>query len=155
MTNDEFRMTNENSIFHSKSAEDTIFLGKKIGALLQPNDVIALTGDLGAGKTTFVKGIAEGLGIQDYVTSPTFVIINIHKGKLVLNHVDLYRLEDKNEIEDLGIEEYFKSGGVCMIEWAERMGDLLPKYSEKIGIKVISEHEREICVSSGLALRLR
>ncbi|MFA6431349.1 MAG: tRNA (adenosine(37)-N6)-threonylcarbamoyltransferase complex ATPase subunit type 1 TsaE [Candidatus Margulisiibacteriota bacterium] len=147
-------MSNEGFVYYSKSAEDTILLGKKIGALVQPNDVIALTGDLGAGKTTFVKGIAEGLGIQDYVTSPTFVIINIHKGTLVLNHIDLYRLEDKNEIEDLGIEEYFKSGGVCLIEWAERMGDLLPKYSERIGIEVVSDHERKICVSSGLAQRL-
>ena len=147
-------MSNEGFVYYSKSAEDTILLGKKVGALVQPNDIIALTGDLGAGKTTFVKGIAEGLGIQDYVTSPTFVIINVHKGNLVLNHIDLYRLEDKNEIEDLGIDEYFKSGGVSIIEWAERLGDLLPKYSERIGIEVVSENERKICVSSGLAQRL-
>lgn len=138
----------------TKSAAETIELGKKIGAFLLPNDVIALTGWLGAGKTTLIQGIAAGLGVKDYVTSPTFIIINEYAGRLPFYHVDLYRLDFIKDVETLGIEEYFKRGGVCVIEWAEKLGELLPAAAEKIGLKIISEQEREICVSSGLAARL-
>ena len=149
-------MTNEGIAYHSKSSQDTVQLGKKIGSLLQPNDVIALTGQLGAGKTTIIQGIAEGLGVKDYVTSPTFIIINEYQGgRLPFYHVDLYRLEEAAEIEDLGIEEYFGRGGVCVIEWAEKLKELMPKKAERIEIDLISENERKICVSSGLAARLR
>ena len=141
--------------FLTKSADETIELGKKIGAFLLPNDVIALIGPLGAGKTTFIQGIAEGIGVKDYVTSPTFIIINEYQGHLPFYHVDLYRLDEVKDIEDLGIEEYFKRGGVCVIEWAEKLKDLLPAKAERIEIEVVSENERKICVSSGLAERLR
>jgi tRNA threonylcarbamoyladenosine biosynthesis protein TsaE len=141
--------------FHSKSTEDTLKLGQKIGAFLKANDVIALTGQLGAGKTTLIQGIAAGLGVKDYVTSPTFIIINEYAGRLPLYHVDLYRLNEGLEIADLGIEEYFKRGGVTVIEWAERLGSLMPDSAEKIELKIVSEEEREICVSSGLAARLK
>lgn len=137
------------------SAEETIELGKKIGALLLPNEVIALTGQLGAGKTTLIQGLAAGLGVRDYVTSPTFIIINEYAGRLPLYHIDLYRLDEGLEVADLGIEEYFKRGGVCVIEWAERLGTLLPVETEKIELKILSEQERELCVSSGLAARLK
>lgn len=133
----------------TRSAEETVELGRKIGTVLKPNDVIALIGDLGAGKTTIIQGIAAGLGVKDYVTSPTFVIINEYEGRLPFYHVDLYRLDEGLEIDDLGIEEYFSRGGVCVIEWAERLGKMLPKNSEKIEIKIVSEQERDICVSSG------
>lgn len=139
----------------SHSPAETIAFGQKIGAVLKPNDVIALIGDLGAGKTTLIQGIAEGAGVTDYVTSPTFIIINEYEGRFPFYHVDLYRLGEKLEITDLGIEEYFSRGGVCLIEWAEKLDDLLPPDSEKIELKVISEQEREICVSSGLAARLK
>ena len=139
----------------TKSAEATVELGKKIGAFLLPNDVIALTGQLGAGKTTLIQGIAAGLCVKDYVTSPTFIIINEYAGRLPLYHIDLYRLDEGLGIADLGVEEYFARGGVCVIEWAERLKGLLPPAAEKIGLKVISEEEREICVSSGLAARLK
>ncbi len=122
---------------------------------MKPNDVIALTGQLGAGKTTLIQGIAAGLDVQDYVTSPTFIIINEYAGRLPLYHIDLYRLDEGLEIADLGIEEYFRRGGVCVIEWAERLGGLLPVSAEKIELKILSEQEREICVSSGLAARLK
>jgi len=141
--------------FLTKSADETIELGKKIGAFLLPNDVIALIGPLGAGKTTFIQGIAEGIGVKDYVTSPTFIIINEYQGHLPFYHVDLYRLDEVKDIEDLGIEEYFNRGGVCVIEWAEKLKDLLPANAERIKIEVVSENERKICVSSGLAARLR
>jgi tRNA threonylcarbamoyladenosine biosynthesis protein TsaE len=138
----------------TKSAEETIKLGKKIGAFLLPNEVLALTGDLGAGKTTLIQGIAEGLGVKDYVTSPTFIIINEYQGRFPFYHIDLYRLDEVSQIEDLGIEEYFNKDGVCVIEWAEKLKELMPQNAEKIEIKVLSENEREICVSSGLAAQL-
>ena len=138
----------------TKSAEETVELGRKIGAFLLPNDVVALIGPLGAGKTTLIQGIAEGIGVKDYVTSPTFIIINEYQGRFPFYHVDLYRLEKLSEIEDLGIEEYFNRGGVCVIEWAEKLKELLPKKAEKIEIEVVSETERKLCVSSGLAARL-
>lgn len=139
----------------TKSTEETIQLGKKIGAFLLPNDVIALVGPLGAGKTTLIQGIAEGMGVNDYVTSPTFIIINEYQGRMPFYHIDLYRLEDLSEIEDLGIEEYFDRGGVCVIEWAEKLKELTPQRAERIELSVVSENERKICVSSGLAARLR
>lgn len=147
-------MSNE-GIYYSKSTEETLRLGKRIGSVLKPNEVIALTGQLGAGKTTLIQGIAEGLGVKDYVTSPSFIIINEYQGRISLYHIDLYRLNEGIEIRDLGIEEYFTCGGVCVIEWAERLKNLLPKSAETIEIKIISEQEREICVSSGLAVRLK
>lgn len=139
----------------TKSAEETIELGKRIGAFLLPNDVIALIGSLGAGKTTLIQGIAEGLDVKDYITSPTFIIINEYQGRLPFYHIDLYRLDEVKDIEDLGIEEYFNRGGVCVIEWAEKLKDLMPKKAEKVEIEIISENGRKICVSSGLAARLK
>ncbi len=137
------------------SADETIEFGRRLGAALRPNDVIALTGQLGAGKTTLIQGIAAGLGVRDYVTSPTFIIINEYEGRLPLYHIDLYRLDEGLAVADLGIEEYFTRGGVCVIEWAERLGGLLPPGAEKIELEVVSEQERKICVSSGLAARLK
>ncbi|MBU1026122.1 MAG: tRNA (adenosine(37)-N6)-threonylcarbamoyltransferase complex ATPase subunit type 1 TsaE [Candidatus Margulisbacteria bacterium] len=139
----------------SGSAEETVELGKKIGESLRPNDIVCLTGDLGAGKTTLIQGIAEGLGVKDYVTSPTFILINEYQGNLPLFHVDLYRLNDVSEVEDLGIEEYFTRDGVCVIEWAEKLEGLKPKYFHEIKIEVLSENERKLCVSSELAARLK
>ena len=148
-------MINEGIVYHSKSSEETVALGKKIGVFLLPNEVIALTGQLGAGKTTLIQGIAEGLGVSDYVTSPTFIIINEYHGRMPFFHIDLYRLRNHNEMEDLGIEEYFNRGGICVIEWAEKLGRRLPVKAEKVEIEVVSENERKICVSSGLAARLK
>lgn len=128
------------------SAGETIDLGKKIGKSLKANDVVCLTGDLGAGKTTLIQGIAAGLGVKDYVTSPTFIIINEYQGRLPFFHFDLYRLNDVREIEDLGVEEYFSRGGVCVIEWAEKLDGLKPKNAKEIKIEIVSENEREICV---------
>lgn len=139
----------------TKSARETVALGKKIGAFLLPDDVIALTGPLGAGKTTLIQGIAKGLGVKSPVTSPTFILINEHSGRIPLYHVDLYRLEKIQDIEETGIEEYFSRGGVCVIEWAEKLGALLPRKAEAIKIKYLAGKERQICVSSGLAARIK
>jgi tRNA threonylcarbamoyladenosine biosynthesis protein TsaE len=141
--------------FLTKGAEETIQLGKKIGAFLVPDDVICLTGQLGAGKTTLIQGIAEGIGVKGYVTSPTFIIINEYQGRLPFFHVDLYRLDRVEDIEDLGIEEYFSRGGACVIEWAEKLGELRPKGSHEIKLEVVSEQERKLCVSLALAARLK
>ena len=128
----------------SNSAQETIKFGEKLGKKLKANDVIALSGNLGAGKTTLMQGLAKGLGVKEYVTSPTFTLINQYKGKILVFHVDLYRLESENQIEDLGIEEYFKANGVCVIEWAERMAKLLPPNANKIELKYLNENDRLI-----------
>lgn len=106
--------------------EKTIKLGEQIGRLLEAGDVLVLDGDLGAGKTTFTKGLAKGLDIPDLIKSPTFTIIReYHDGRLPLYHMDAYRLENGGA-EDLGLEEYFDSDGVSVVEWAQFVEDELP-----------------------------
>ena len=139
-------MQNEGS-YYSRNSRETVALGIKIGRILKPNDVVCLTGELGAGKTTLIQGIAEGCGVKDYVTSPTFIIINEYQGRLPFFHFDLYRLNNAAEIADLGVVEYFTRGGVCVIEWAEKLDGLRPKEAREIKIEIVSENERKICVS--------
>jgi tRNA threonylcarbamoyladenosine biosynthesis protein TsaE len=105
----------------SNSEEETINFGKKLGTLLKPGDLILLYGDLGSGKTTFVKGLAESLEVNPdlYITSPSFSLVNVYEGKYTIYHVDLYRL-DILEVEDLGLWEYLNEG-VVVIEWADRL----------------------------------
>ncbi len=110
----------------TRSFEGTFNTGKKLGKLLKQGDVVAFFGELGAGKTVFAQGIARGLGIEEYVTSPTFTIINQYRGTLPLYHFDVYRLEDPREILELGYEEYFYGEGITVIEWAEKIKDYLP-----------------------------
>lgn len=101
-----------------KSCEETIALGKRIGQVLKPGDVLLLQGDLGAGKTTFTQGLAEGLNIKECVNSPTFVLISEYlSGRLPLYHMDLYRVEEETQLYDLGVEDYFFGNGVCVVEW--------------------------------------
>ena len=104
----------------SDSAARTRRLGEALGALLQPGDMLLLTGDLGAGKTTLTQGIGAGLGVRDVINSPTFTILKEHEGRLPLYHFDLYRIESPDEIYALGFEEYFQADGVSVVEWAER-----------------------------------
>ena len=112
----------------TRSAEETEDLGARLGGLLLPGDFIALTGDLGAGKTRFVRGAARGLGVGPDIpiTSPTYTLMNIYQGRFPLCHFDLYRLAGENDIDELGLEEYLFGQGVCMVEWAERMAGSLP-----------------------------
>ncbi len=105
------------------SAEQTLAFGQEMAALLSPNAILALSGDLGAGQTTFVQGLALGLGIHEPVQSPTFVLLNDY-GRLY--HFDLYRLKRGADFTTLGFEEYFQKGGICAIEWPERIQELLP-----------------------------
>jgi tRNA threonylcarbamoyladenosine biosynthesis protein TsaE len=109
------------------SGEDYTFqLGYRLGSLLCKGDVVCLTGDLGAGKTTLSKAIAKGLGVEEDVTSPTFTLIHEYVGRLPLYHFDVYRIRKVEEMEELGYEEYFYGDGVCLIEWASLIEDLIP-----------------------------
>ena len=106
------------------STEETIALGARLGAALQPGDVLVLTGDLGAGKTQLTKGIATALGVDDDVTSPTFNILMVYDGaRMPLYHFDLYRLDDADQLEDIGLYEMLDGDGACVIEWGEQFAD--------------------------------
>lgn len=120
--------------------EETIRLGERLAQLLKPGDVITLEGDLGAGKTTFTKGIAAGLGISQTLSSPTFTIVKEYEGDLPLYHMDVYRLEHSEE--DLGFDEYFHGDGISVVEWAQFIEDFLP--AERLDVKIAydGEHER-------------
>ncbi|OZU87376.1 tRNA (adenosine(37)-N6)-threonylcarbamoyltransferase complex ATPase subunit type 1 TsaE [Virgibacillus indicus] len=121
---------------------ETLKFAQKLAVLLKPGDVVTLEGDLGAGKTTFTKGIANGLGVKRNVTSPTFTIIKEYEGELPLYHMDVYRLEHSDE--DIGFEEYFKGDGICVVEWAHFIEEFLPEERLTIKINYIDEHKREI-----------
>lgn len=124
-------------IIKTNSVEETQLLAEKIGRWVQPGMILTLEGDLGAGKTTFTKGFAKGLDIKRNVNSPTFTIIKEYQGRLPLYHMDVYRLE--NGAEDMGLDDYLFGDGVCVVEWANMIEDILPK--ERLDIKVYREDE--------------
>ncbi|MGE6631554.1 tRNA (adenosine(37)-N6)-threonylcarbamoyltransferase complex ATPase subunit type 1 TsaE [Bacillus sp. NPDC077027] len=128
----------------TSSAEETKRIASKVAALAKPGDVLTLEGDLGAGKTTFTKGFAQGLGITRIVNSPTFTIIKEYTdGRLPLYHMDVYRMEDAEE--DIGLEEYFEGQGVCLVEWAHLIEPQLPSAHLKIEIlRTEREEERTV-----------
>lgn len=106
--------------YFTKSPAETLGLGRKLGRGLKDGDVVALLGNLGAGKTVFAKGIAAGLDITDEITSPTFTLLKQYEGRLKLNHFDLYRIEDEDELANMGFYDYLGGEGVCVIEWADK-----------------------------------
>jgi tRNA threonylcarbamoyladenosine biosynthesis protein TsaE len=109
-------------------AEETFALGKKIGELAKPGMVISLIGDLGVGKTVFTQGLAKGLGIEEPINSPTFTIVQVYEeGRLPLYHFDVYRIGDVEEMDEIGYEDYFYGEGVCLIEWANLIEEILPE----------------------------
>ena len=111
----------------SYSPEETFLAGKRLGENAAPGLICTLSGDLGVGKTVFIKGVAAGLGIAEPVVSPTFTIVQEYeKGRLPLFHFDVYRIEDVDEMEEIGYDDYFFGDGVCMIEWPERIPEILP-----------------------------
>lgn len=133
----------------SKSTEQTNQLGIELGKLLQPQDIICLTGDLGAGKTAFTKGIGIGLEIEEFITSPTYTIINEYEGRIPLFHFDVYRLEGVEEMYELGYEEYFFGDGAVVIEWADVVKDIIP--DERLWITILrgkEEDTREILLDA-------
>ncbi len=122
-------------IFTVKNPEETEKLAERFAKNAEPGTVIAMNGDLGAGKTTFTKALAKGLGIEETVTSPTFNIVKEYRGgRLPLYHFDVYRIEDPEEMYELGYEEYFYGEGVCAVEWAEKIEELIPADAVRIQI---------------------
>lgn len=127
----------------SHSVEETLALGESWGRSSERGLVIGLSGDLGAGKTQLVKGVARGLGCPDAITSPTFNLVNIHEGgRLTLYHLDLYRLDTDEQIIRAGLDEYFDPDGVTVVEWMERWHGPLPVLFRKVRITILSETER-------------
>ena len=134
--------------FITSSEGETEDLGRRLGQRLEPGAVIAFTGGLGAGKTAFVRGLARGLGITDRVTSPTFTIVNEYEGgRLPLFHFDMYRLGSSDELFDIGWEDYLRRGGVCAVEWSERVADALEGAITVDISRGDGEHDRIITIT--------
>ncbi len=137
----------------TNSDSETIRLGEEFANKLTNGDVVMLSGDLGAGKTTFVQGIAKGLGIKDRILSPTFVLVrghNVNSEKFdTLNHIDLYRIDEPQQIKKLGISEFISSeNSVTIIEWAEKIKDFVPIKGYRINFVYFSENKREINIEN-------
>jgi tRNA threonylcarbamoyladenosine biosynthesis protein TsaE len=128
----------------TRSPEQTQQLGKRLGEIARPGDVILLVGKLGAGKTCLAQGIAWGLGINDYAASPSFVLVRELHGRLPLYHMDFYRLDNIEEIAELGLDEYFYGRGVSVVEWAEKALSLLPPENLLIEMDYVAESERRL-----------
>ncbi len=135
-------------MIYLKDEKSSISFGKTLGELLEKNDVITLNGDLGAGKTTITKAVAKSLLIEDPVTSPTFTIICEYSGRLELYHFDAYRITDEEEMYFIGFDEYLTAGGVCIIEWAENIKEILPKQRLDINIEYHAEDTRKLSITA-------
>jgi tRNA threonylcarbamoyladenosine biosynthesis protein TsaE len=129
----------------SRSVEETLAAGERLAATLAPGAVLALHGELGAGKTALVKGIARGLGVPQAVTSPTFTLVHEYRGgRLPLYHVDLYRLESVGQALAIGIEDYLAPDGVTVIEWAEKIAALLPPSTRHVQLDIVDDNTRRL-----------
>ena len=135
----------------SHSGTETEHIGEALAKTLKGGDVVAYYGDLGAGKTAFTRGLARGLGCTGRVSSPTFTIVNEHEGTLPLFHFDMYRLSDEEELFDIGWEDYLTRGGICAVEWSERVSGALPEDAITVTIERHSENEewRRITIKGG------
>jgi len=138
-----------NFTFISHSPQETYAFGKNLGETLFSGDVVALSGELGTGKTCLAQGIARGLGVpEEYkITSPTFTIINEYPGRLILYHLDVYRLSGVRDLDEIGYEDCFNDKGVVVVEWAEKIRDALPKETLFILLTYIDENIRKIMLS--------
>ena len=131
------------------SPEETIKLGKEIGSKLKGGDIIAFVGGLGAGKTTFTRGLAIGMGLGDEVTSPTFALVNEYRGKINLYHFDMYRIMNAESLETTGFYDYMSDDNVLAIEWSENIKDCLDKNTIYITINRIDDDTREFIIDGG------
>ena len=138
-------MPNE-TILVTGSAVETEAAGERLGRSLQAGDVVALTGELGTGKTCFIQGVTRGLGIRGRATSPTFVLINECQGRWPVRHVDAYRTQSLTELMELGLPDLFDEGGVTLIEWADKLTPLLPPRTVHVHINGIGDEPREITI---------
>jgi len=140
----------KDNIIISKSPKETLALAQKISRKLEGGEVIALNGELGSGKTTFIKGLAKSSAVKEEITSPTFVVLKSYQGKIkdkeiVLVHIDAYRINNIDDIKSVGIEDYLERNDVVMVvEWAERIKEILPADLYQINFKFIDENTREI-----------
>lgn len=134
--------------FRTKTPEETIELGRKIGKLLKKGDILAMQGTLAAGKTTITKGIADSLGVSDTITSPTFCLISEYEGKMPLYHMDVYRLEGTDDFENLGTEDMLYGEGVSIIEWSEKIMDALPKKTIILKLEPQDDGSRIITINN-------
>ena len=131
--------------FISNSPDETVAFGRRFAENLKPGDVLALTGDLGSGKTQFVKGLAAGIGAATPATSPTFTLIHEYTGgRLPIYHFDFFRVEDRQSAERLGLDDYFFGDGVSVIEWADEFSDVIPENARWISFETKSEMQRAI-----------
>lgn len=131
----------EQMTFETNSAQETFRLGEEMGRNVQPGQLLTLVGDLGTGKTVFTQGLAKGLGILEPVNSPTFTIVQVYEeGRMPFYHFDVYRIGDIEEMDEIGYEEYFYGQGVCLVEWANLIEELLPE--ERIEITIEKDLER-------------
>jgi tRNA threonylcarbamoyladenosine biosynthesis protein TsaE len=128
----------------SKSPEETHRLGQELGRLARPGDILLLTGQLGAGKTCLTQGIARGLGVEGYATSPTFVVMNQYQGRLIMYHIDLYRIDTLAEVMDLGLDDYLYGDGVCVVEWADKALEAFPAERLLVEMGFISDTSRSV-----------
>lgn len=123
-------------IIETFSAEETYILGKELGQIAKPGQVYTLIGDLGVGKTVFTQGVAAGLGIEEPINSPTFTIVQVYEeGRMPFYHFDVYRIGDVEEMEEIGYEDYFYGEGICLIEWANLIKEILPDHYTQITIE--------------------
>ncbi len=134
----------------TNSTAETSQLGKTLGQQLAAGDVVALYGELGSGKTTFTKGLSVGLGAmkEEGIRSPTFVLLNLYKGRLPIYHIDLYRVRTLERLHDIGYEDYAFADGVVIIEWAEKAEEVLPPNAVRVRFKTLAENSREIRIES-------
>jgi tRNA threonylcarbamoyladenosine biosynthesis protein TsaE len=139
--------------FITHSPDETRALGARLAQALRPGGVVAFTGDLGAGKTAFVSGIAQGLGIDERVTSPTFTIVNEYEGgRLPLFHFDMYRLSSADELFDIGWEDYLVRGGVCAVEWTENVAEAIEPDAIRVSIHRGDDDNSRVIDIQGVAL---
>ena len=129
-------------VFEVNSVEETWALARKLAAELKPGDVVCLEGDLGAGKTTFTQGLAAALGVTGRVTSPTFCLVQEHRGRTLLVHMDLYRLHDEDDVLAIGWEDYLAEGAILVVEWPERAGSLIPPNARHVVFTHLEGDER-------------
>ncbi|HEY5577532.1 MAG TPA: tRNA (adenosine(37)-N6)-threonylcarbamoyltransferase complex ATPase subunit type 1 TsaE [Deferrimonas sp.] len=135
--------------FISGSPEDTLAIARELGAALRPGDVVGLTGELGAGKTLFCKGVGEALGIPpDRIVSPTFTIVTEHAGPVPLTHIDAYRLSGAREADEIGMRELLSGDGVCLVEWAEKIAERLPSDCIQVTFTIPGGDRREIAIAA-------
>jgi tRNA threonylcarbamoyladenosine biosynthesis protein TsaE len=130
----------------SDSRDQTVEIGRRIGTSLTGGDIVALIGELGSGKTCLTQGMAKGLGVAENVpvVSPTFTLVNEYPGRVPLVHLDVYRLSGPRDLEDMGYEEYFYGDGIIVIEWAEKIRDILPAKTLFVSMRYIDENTREM-----------